>query len=364
MSKIPIGTSRNLLYNNGILSNIYKNIFAHTRGFILFGLVSLFFLSNFSQAAVVTDLEKIEETKYGPEYFYAIQGEVYGQAAPGVEAVYINGKKIPVEPDLTFRTGVSLKKGEKYLTIETRYRGLRFIKKYLVVRHPAVKKPFKIEIPRQEFQKIIATKKAPPPKRVVKKVSARPRIPPDFTAEEFKNKRAIRALSDAIDADDYGIPLTAPPDSVKRLNQLLRTPNFYDLWVKKHKGIKLTDEIQELIKTTGAYRNKRFSDLTPEQQYNILLLNRLLLELTYPDLVPKLSQKAPPLSPEKEKWLGFEFVAELAPGRLLVIRSVDGKYFALIFETKTNTWIPLQEISYEEFKDLLEKGEIPPSIAL
>jgi hypothetical protein len=61
------------------------------------------------------------------------------------------------------------------LNIETRYLGLNFVKKYLVIRHPKVEKSFTIHVPKQEFQKIIETKpvaikpKPPEQKTVVKK---------------------------------------------------------------------------------------------------------------------------------------------------------------------------------------------------
>jgi len=95
------------------------------------------------------------ESQYGPEYFYAIEGEVHGQAAPGVQAVYVNGKQARLDREQNFIVTISLKEGEKYITIDTRYEGLQFVKKYLVVRHPKAQKSFKLTVPKQEFQKII-----------------------------------------------------------------------------------------------------------------------------------------------------------------------------------------------------------------
>ncbi len=107
----------------------------------------LFILSGLSLAA--------DESTYGPEYFYAIEGEVIGQAAPGVKEVYVNGQKVRLDRELGFESTISLKEGEKYITIDTRYEGLQFVKKYLVVRHPKAQKTFKLSVPKQEFQKII-----------------------------------------------------------------------------------------------------------------------------------------------------------------------------------------------------------------
>ena len=55
----------------------------------------------------------------------------------------------------------------------------------------------------------------------------------------------------------------------------------------------------------------------------------------------------------------FQFVAELEPGRMMIVRQVGTKYFAALYETKKQAWLPLQEISHQEFKRFLEDGLIP-----
>ena len=79
--------------------------------------------------------------------------------------------------------------------------------------------------------------------------------------------------------------------------------------------------------------------------------------MTYPLLCPKSSLFG--ITEEDENWLGFEFVAELAPEKLLVVRRVNGKFFAAIYDQKTHFWIPLQEISSKELADLLDEGTTP-----
>lgn len=232
-------------YNISILNKASKNILFRSTGLLLLSLLAFFLFSTPSFAAEISELEKYKGKEYGPEYFFAIQGEVYGQAAPGVQAVYVNNKRVQIGKDLIFRTKVNLKKGQKHLTIETRYKGLRFIKKYLVIRHPAAPKTFKIHVPKKEFQKIISKAKPAP-----------------------KKKRKI---------------------------------------VKKPKP------------------------------------------------------KPKPKEAEDENWLGFELVAELEPEKMLVVRRINGKYFALIYHAKSKAWVPLHEISLKEFKDILEKNRLPPS---
>jgi len=309
--------------------------------------------------------EKQIARDYGPEYFFAIQGEVMGQAAPGVKSVKVNGKKVAIAKNLTFKARVTLAEGQKYLIIETLYKGLRFTKKYLVIRHPKAPKMFKLNIPQTEFKKII-TRKKPARRRIVRKRKPKPKPKPKpkgsfgFKGQEFKDSRySIQPLADAVANDNYGVKLKNKPGTLKWLNELLKTPNFYDLWKKhpKSKGIILSNDIKRLIKETAGYRHKPFNKLTRAQQLKIIRLNRLLLEATYPLLCPKSSLFG--VTEGDANWLGFEFVAEIAPEKMLIVRKVNCKYFAAIYDTKTHFWIPLQEISAKELADLLDEGTVP-----
>jgi hypothetical protein len=446
------------------------------------------------------------ESKYGPEYFFAIQGEVTGQAAPGVQAVFINGRQVAIKKDLTFAARVTLKQGEKYLSIETRYKGLYFTKKYLVIRHPQAPKVFKINVPQTVFKQMVSKKRPAVKKRVrpkkalLRKIVAPPKPKPlvshGFKNEEFQGRYQGNAASllQAIKTDDYGIKLSGKGSSLSQLNEVLRQPNLYDKWKKKGNKTALLGPLgAQLIKETGAYRHKPFSQLTKEQQQKIIRLNRIILEATYGDLAPqsqpltaeelalekllggssfgykstefkkgfdlgrlsntiladnygvsleapvggikwlnellrqpdfydrwkKAQDKAkdqdkgyrevilspeilrliketagyrskpfdkltkeqklkiiklnrllleatyPLLSPksrletEADKWLGFEFVAELEPNRLMIVRRVDGKYFSAIYDVQSRLWVHLDEVNHQELVDLLEEGTIP-----
>ncbi len=354
-SKTRIGISKNLRYNNGILNTLAKNIFIRLKALALLSLIHFILLFNHSHAGAVI----YEGREYGPEYFFAIEGEVYGQAAPGVQAVYVNDRPVKIDKNLNFSTKVSLKEGEEYLSIVTLYKGLRFTKKYLVIRHPKAPKTFKIHVPEQEFQQIIrgARKvvKPPPPKPKPK-----PKASFGFKEREFTGPYTIKTLVQAIEADDYGIETKSPKGSLGWINEILRAPNFYDLWLAKNKNVILTAEMKRLIRETNGYRDKPFSQLTREQQLKIIRLNRLLIEATYPLFAPK-SIPEGMLAEEDEKWLGFEFAAELEAGKIFVVRRINGKFFGTVLDTKTHIWFPLQEITYQEFRDLLEKGIIPSS---
>lgn len=246
MNKIPIGTKVKQRYNNNILSKTAKTIFFACKSWLILSTaIALVFISS-AIAANSTD-------KYGEEYFHAIEGEVSGQTAPGVEAVYINGKHVTVNDDLSYSALVALEEGQKYLTIETRYQDMSYTKKYLVARHPDSTKGFKILIPKKDLKKMDKAKSKKPSKP--------------------KKKRQVRK--------------------------------------------------KRIVKPKKIWK---------------------------------------PLPP-KEKWLGFEFAAEIEPGKFLIVREIDGKFFAAMSLSKSNAWIPLDKISHAEFKELLEKGTIPSSLA-
>lgn len=212
---------------------------------IIIGALALLFLCSLAWAVEINELGNVSEKDYGPEYYYAVSGTVSGQAAPGVQSIYINSKKMALDAGLNFYTNVSLAQGQKYLTITTAYRNLKFTRKYLVIRHPKIKKPFVIHVPKQEFQKIIEKKQ---PSRVKRRVVYRPKPKPT-------------------------------------------KPKIY----------------------------RPFTN---------------------------------------DKWLGFESVQELAPGKLFVVRNIDDKYFAAVYVRSIKTWYPLNRLTLQQFKELLEKD--PP----
>lgn len=184
-----------------------------------------------------------DRPKYGPEYFGPIEGEVSGQVLPGAEKVLVEGKSIPISKNNTFKTKVTLKEGQKYLTIETKYSGLRFLRKYLVIRRPGLKKPFKVHLAKSDFKSLVSKKRV------------------------------------------LGLTKTAAK-------------------LAKEKKVQLVVQ-------------------------------------------------------KKEKWAGFELVAEIEPGQLLVVEKSGYKYFGYMYVVKDIVWVPIQEISYWQFRALLEKGIVP-----
>jgi hypothetical protein len=70
-----------------------------------------------------------------------------------------------------------------------------------------------------------------------------------------------------------------------RLNELLRTSDFYDAWAKipGNNELHLNAKAQELIEETAAYRTIPFDDLYPDTRKKIVMLNRFLLEAAHDD---------------------------------------------------------------------------------
>lgn len=180
---------------------------AWIKGLILISLLSIFFFT--ASFSIAKDFEpvKISGKKYDITYFYKIEGDVYGQAAPGVELVLVNGSPVPISKNLIFKTKVTLNEGQKYLTIETRYKGLRFIKKYLVIRHPRAQKTFKVNIPQEEFFKIVERETSKEKKtKLAKKRAARQKPAPKKTTRTTTLKAVLKKGSPEVIAIKVTLP--------------------------------------------------------------------------------------------------------------------------------------------------------------
>ncbi|MFH1390563.1 MAG: hypothetical protein ABIH56_07595 [Candidatus Margulisiibacteriota bacterium] len=314
--------------------------------------------------------------------FPAINGDVSGVAIPGVNSISINDKQVKVNPDNTFSTRVSLAAGEKYLILKINYTGLRVIKKYLVLRSEKSKQ-FKVFVPKQEIEtpiKVAQAVKKPVKKKKVKTkkeieklkqaILAKERMEKiekerktyDFAGSEFgQGTETLRGLTTAIETDNYGLKIRSPKGSLAYLKELLRTPNFYDrYWKPRWKDRPVSAEINALLKATRGYRGKPFSSLTAGQQMNIMKLNRLLLEITYPGLCPISELKRLVID---ESWMseiplknnGYIYVWEFSHGKLLVLKVISQKFSADIYIPLTEEWFSLQDLSYKDLKELISK---------
>lgn len=113
----------------------------------------------------------------------------------------------------------------------------------------------------------------------------------DFYDSEFKrSKLSLDALWNEIKQSGYNygrIKFTSQDRSIDRLNEIIRIPAFYDIWIKKNKPVENDDEVFNLLRWTQYYRNKPYEELTEQELDNLKRLNRLLLEIAYPYTCPQ-----------------------------------------------------------------------------
>ena len=113
----------------------------------------------------------------------------------------------------------------------------------------------------------------------------------DFYDSEFKrSKLSLDALWNEIKQSGYNygrIKFTSQDRSIDRLNEIIRIPAFYDIWIKKNKPVENDEEVFNLLRWTQYYRNKPYEELTEQELDNLKRLNRLLLEIAYPYTCPQ-----------------------------------------------------------------------------
>lgn len=110
-----------------------------------------------------------------------------------------------------------------------------------------------------------------------------------LTLEEFKsNNLDPLGLYNALSKAGY---LTGTASSseqmVKKLVEVLEEPVLSDRISAKNLNVSDTDEIKKLKLETVNYRSKLFSQLTYREKKSIVNLNRLMVELVYPNEIPK-----------------------------------------------------------------------------
>lgn len=117
-------------------------------------------------------------------------------------------------------------------------------------------------------------------------------VEPCFRPAEFEGDKAAQLLA-RLTADGLAAPagMTAPvqpaPDSVAALNATLDNFRLYELWEPLQGQTKIPAEISDMVKGSQDFRTLPPSELLPSEANYVRLLNRLLLEFSYPELCPK-----------------------------------------------------------------------------
>ena len=130
-----------------------------------------------------------------------------------------------------------------------------------------------------------------PTKGVVEFLQESRRIvyPPDFSADEFSGLLTVEKLCQAIEADKYPFKLKSKENSIERINELLKIPDFYDKLTATKPGLQFSAEVQALAQKTEEMRKDAVASgrLGQEDELLVRKLNRLALEEAYKTVVPK-----------------------------------------------------------------------------
>jgi len=122
------------------------------------------------------------------------------------------------------------------------------------------------------------------------------RMNPLFSLIDFERKSRLKKLCAAIARDNYGIELNSADNTLERLNELLNKPEFYEIAIKNKAKIISSNRnktVKCLIDKTKEGRRKKYIELDYVETSAIQRLNRLLLEIIYLRICPKLWERKP-----------------------------------------------------------------------
>ena len=109
-----------------------------------------------------------------------------------------------------------------------------------------------------------------------------------FDESEFRSGiRSQNELFSKINRVFFNNRLRCADSAISGLNYILEVPGFYEKWLKYRGGTpKPSESIVTLEEKTKGFRNQSFDRLIQENQESVVCLNRLLVEITYPELCP------------------------------------------------------------------------------
>lgn len=111
-----------------------------------------------------------------------------------------------------------------------------------------------------------------------------------FEKEEFDDDNQINTLVTAIKNSFPDLEMPEGDAPLRKLLYLLKKPDFYETWLPYSAGIVPDSRVNEYLKQTATYRHKKAGRLTGKEKDNIALLNRLLIESSFPAICPKLGE--------------------------------------------------------------------------
>jgi hypothetical protein len=111
---------------------------------------------------------------------------------------------------------------------------------------------------------------------------------PDFIKDEFTGPLTVEKLCQAVEAEKLPFRLKSKENTIDRLNELLKLPDFYD----KLTAAKTNAALSDMLKTMAGKTEEMRKDVPPlglgtDDEVTVKKLNRLLMEEVYKDLTPK-----------------------------------------------------------------------------
>jgi len=73
----------------------------------------------------------------------------------------------------------------------------------------------------------------------------------------------------------------------------------------------------------------------------------------------KTQVKPPSLITDSGKWGGYDLVWEIEPGKLLLVKDTSKQYAGHIYYVREQLWLPLDELTPEQLREVLNKGKFP-----
>ena len=142
----------------------------------------------------------------------------------------------------------------------------------------------------------------------------------EFSMSEFIGRYKLGRLCEEINKDGYDIKFKSKDNTIERLNEIIRIPDFYEM-VSRKKEMAFSAHIQRLIEKVGAYKSN--TELTVEQQAIVFELNRLILQTIYPHYCPQLRKRFIFADPE-EVMMAYESGAVDLHARIKV--RINGRF--------------------------------------
>ena len=149
-----------------------------------------------------------------------------------------------------------------------------------------------------------------------------------FSKRDFRDSESSAALAAALGRDLKITPSDFYESDLEFISETVYYPRLVNsLPADKIASVK-SKQVSGLLQATEDCRNKKYAELNPEQQKKVVTLNRVLIEILYPEHCPKYSMRELPLVKSLIKYLLKRGKTEQA---VYLFNKLDG-FAAIYFE--------------------------------